>query len=266
MIQVQQIEEDQKEQEKEDQESKYVKGVVQISNISVRDLPQMDLVGKTDPYVLFKMGIQEKQTSVAKETLNYDYKDEQFDMLYDKTIMQGKKEVEVEVWDYDSVGKNDLIGIASFDILPSFNNPIQVELFLQQKKKEKEETIKSLKEEEIKKKEEEIRLKEERRKKKREENAKYVKGIIKFSKIAVYDLPKMDIKDQSDPYVLIRMGEESEQTTIARNSQSHEYLNEEFMIEYDPVKTQVQKEVDVEVWDYDKTGFDDLIGAVSVDV
>lgn len=30
--------------------------------------------------------------------------------------MQGKTEVDVEVWDYDTIGGNDLIGVASIDV------------------------------------------------------------------------------------------------------------------------------------------------------
>jgi Ca2+-dependent lipid-binding protein len=55
-----------------------VKGIVKVNNISVRNLPKMDIVGKTDPYVVMRLGDEEKQTSVAHETLNYDYKNEEY--------------------------------------------------------------------------------------------------------------------------------------------------------------------------------------------
>ncbi|KAA6364846.1 MAG: hypothetical protein EZS28_039626 [Streblomastix strix] len=97
-------------------EAKYVKGFVKFSDIAIHDLPQMDLVGKIDPYVVFKLGDLQKQTSVAKETLNYDYKNEEYEVVYDPAQMQGKRNVDVEVWDYDTVGNNDLIGTASVDV------------------------------------------------------------------------------------------------------------------------------------------------------
>ncbi|KAA6356066.1 MAG: hypothetical protein EZS28_048407 [Streblomastix strix] len=95
---------------------KYVNGVVKFSKISVRNLKAMDFGGKSDPFVIFKAGDEEKKTSTARNTLDYDYMNEEYELIYNPLKMQGKKEVDIEVWDYDTVGDNDLIGIANVDV------------------------------------------------------------------------------------------------------------------------------------------------------
>ncbi|KAA6372260.1 MAG: hypothetical protein EZS28_032213 [Streblomastix strix] len=113
------------------EEAKYVKGVVTLSKISVCKLPKMDVFNKTDPYGVFSLGDSTKQTTVAEETLDYDYLNETYEIIYDPLKMNGnremnvsvydydsfrKKEVDIEVWDYDTAGFDDQIGIASFDV------------------------------------------------------------------------------------------------------------------------------------------------------
>jgi flagellar basal body rod protein FlgC len=45
----------------DENDSKYIKGVVKIRNVKVRDLPEMDFMGKCDPYVVFKLGADESK-------------------------------------------------------------------------------------------------------------------------------------------------------------------------------------------------------------
>ncbi|KAA6361321.1 MAG: hypothetical protein EZS28_043152 [Streblomastix strix] len=299
------------------EESKYVKGVVKFSNISVRNLPKMDIGGKADPFVIFRMENEEKKTTIAKNTLNYDYTNESYELIYDPLIMKGNGKADIDVYDYDSITGNDLIGITNVDILPSLNKQIQVELFLQPQKgkkdqnstrsqsvdqglgkvifnmlytpeqewiqKNKDESARKLKEaEEMKKnlalenarKQEQERLKQESEKKKQELerkkkealDSKYIKGFVKFNNISVRNLPNTDVIGKPDPYVLIRMGMDEKQTSVAHNVNDYDYLNEKYEMEYDPVKMKGKKEVDIEVWDYDTAGFDDLVGSASVDV
>ncbi|KAA6353464.1 MAG: hypothetical protein EZS28_051009, partial [Streblomastix strix] len=81
---------------KEALDAQYIKGYVQLRNISVRNLKKMDLIGKNDPFVVFRAGEESKQTTVAKSTQNYDYLNEEYELLYDPSVMQGKHEIEVE--------------------------------------------------------------------------------------------------------------------------------------------------------------------------
>ncbi|KAA6382387.1 MAG: hypothetical protein EZS28_022085, partial [Streblomastix strix] len=57
----------------------------------------MDVTGKQDPYVLIRMGMDEKQTSVGHNVSNYDYQNEKYELIYDPIRMKGKKEVDIEV-------------------------------------------------------------------------------------------------------------------------------------------------------------------------
>ncbi|KAA6396311.1 MAG: hypothetical protein EZS28_008160, partial [Streblomastix strix] len=296
-------------------DNRYVKGVVFFSNIAVRNLPKMDVTGKQDPYVLIRMGLDEKQTSVAHNVSNYDYQNERYEMEYDPVKMKGKKEVDIEVWDYDTAGFDDLMGTAKVDILPAYRQWIPIDLYLkpkkvkvdptqsnlnQQKQSQKksrikfqmlyipenewlqlkeQERIKKRKEEEerkrreeeeiprydeqrkqkpimvqkqeqineqqqmnqqqqnqlrkdqeglkkrkenriavIKKQEEpEINKYEPERKKKESFNTKYIKGFVKINNISVRNLPNTDVIGKPDPYVLIRMGMDEKQTSVAHN-------------------------------------------------
>ncbi|KAA6363443.1 MAG: hypothetical protein EZS28_041030 [Streblomastix strix] len=97
-------------------DGKNINGVVILSKIGVRKLPKMDVIGKIDPYVVFALGDSTKQTTVAKETHDYDYLNETYEIIYDPLKMQGNREMNVSVYDYDSVGSNDLIGSVNVDV------------------------------------------------------------------------------------------------------------------------------------------------------
>ncbi|KAA6395284.1 MAG: hypothetical protein EZS28_009184, partial [Streblomastix strix] len=127
---------------KEAKSLKYVKGKVILSNISVEDLPKMDLIGKCDPYVLLRLGNDENQTSVTKNTLNHFYEGEEYEMIYDPSIMKGDGNVTLEVWDYDKVGFDDLIGSVNVEILPALQHDLDFELYLQPKPDKKKDKSK----------------------------------------------------------------------------------------------------------------------------
>ncbi|KAA6353667.1 MAG: hypothetical protein EZS28_050806 [Streblomastix strix] len=262
------------------------------------------------------MGPEQQQTSVAQETLNYDYLNEDFELIYHPLVMLAKREIEVEVWDYNNTGSNDLVGSVVVDVLPSFKTKIQVEKFLQPKQKslqsESEEDdendsplgpdnnlgrvifsviymseqdwVKKLHDDEINKvkEEEEMKLKielevkkrqeeenkqlEEQRKIKEKQAEMFSKGYLKFSNISVRDLKKMDTIGKTDPYVVFQLGELQKQTTVAKNTLSYDYKNEEIELEYNSYLNQWTGKADVQVWDYDTLGKNDLIGSVVVDV
>ncbi|KAA6388979.1 MAG: hypothetical protein EZS28_015494 [Streblomastix strix] len=127
---------------KEALDAQYIKGVVKFKNISVRNLKKMDLIGKSDPFVVFKAGESSKQTTTASNVTDYDYSNEEYEVVYDPAEMEGKHSIAVEVYDQDSITKNDLIGAVNIDILPSLNNETQIDLFLQPKKDDKEDETK----------------------------------------------------------------------------------------------------------------------------
>ncbi|KAA6377783.1 MAG: hypothetical protein EZS28_026692 [Streblomastix strix] len=291
------LEEEQQKQAAED--AKYVKGIVNISSIAVRDLIYSEPGYKADPFVVFKSADQKKQTTIAKETMNYEYKDEYIDLIYDPTKTKEKREVEIEVWDCDISGSNNLIGTASVDIITSFNKLKKFELFLQPKKSKKDQRkssktiltvnqdpqigkvtfkmiyqddatwVKQFKEAQQKKKDELINMKKQRIeffRKKSAEKRNYPKGVVKFSKIAIRNIKKFDITKRTDPYVVLKMGNLKKQTSIARNKTDYDYQKEEYDLVYDPNKMQGESEAEIQVWKYDRFGKNDMIGAARIDV
>ncbi|KAA6401907.1 MAG: hypothetical protein EZS28_002564 [Streblomastix strix] len=86
----------------------------------------MDSFGKSDPFVVFQDGNEEQKIITAKRTLDYDYVNEEYDLIYNPLKIQGNKEVEVEV-----------------EILPSKNKETQIELFIQPKNDKKDNQTKS---------------------------------------------------------------------------------------------------------------------------
>ncbi|KAA6396709.1 MAG: hypothetical protein EZS28_007762 [Streblomastix strix] len=103
----------------------------------------MDLLEKSDLCIVFKAGDEEKHTTTAKNTLDYDYTNEEYDLIYNPLMIQNKKDVEVEVYDYDVVTNIDTIGAVKK--LPSLNKGTEIDLFLQLKQDDKEEEMKPTK-------------------------------------------------------------------------------------------------------------------------
>ncbi|KAI4316348.1 hypothetical protein L6164_024336 [Bauhinia variegata] len=83
-----------------------VRGVLSVTVISAEDLPSMDLIGKSDPYVVLRLKKTGKKlkTRVVNESLNpvwnqtFDFVVE--DALHDMLVL--------EVWDHDIFGKNKI--------------------------------------------------------------------------------------------------------------------------------------------------------------
>ncbi|KAA6378690.1 MAG: hypothetical protein EZS28_025782, partial [Streblomastix strix] len=132
-----QQQEEEERKKKEEEISKQKKGIVKIRNISVHDLPKMDVLGKCDPFVVMKLGNDEKQTSVAKKSYNYDYVNEQFEFQFDPMSLKENRNIEIQVWDYDKIGFDEMIGSANIEILTSFVQEQQYEFFLIPKKGKK---------------------------------------------------------------------------------------------------------------------------------
>ncbi|KAA6390370.1 MAG: hypothetical protein EZS28_014106, partial [Streblomastix strix] len=260
-----------------DKKPSYVNGILKFSKISVHGLKKMDTFGKSDPYVVFVLGDEKKQTTTANKTYDYDYVNEEYELVYNPLKMQGKKEVEVEVYDYDKVGDNEIIGAISVDILPSYNNETQIELFLQPK-----ENSQSLIELTSQNKDQKLgkvifsmiyipeldilKQQEEERIRKEAIDAQYVKGYVTVSDIHVREIKKMDIMGKSDPFVKFIFKDQSQQTTVAKNVLDYDYVNEQFELLYDPAVMQGKHEIEVEVYDQDSLSNNDIIGAVSVDI
>ncbi|KAA6386787.1 MAG: hypothetical protein EZS28_017688 [Streblomastix strix] len=129
----------------------------------------MDITGSADPYVVLSIGQEKLHTNIAMNARNADFGGV-FYLKFDPYTTKDR-EIRVEVWDYDPMSNDDLIGTTSIPILPYLRNEMEI----------------------------------------------------------------------------------------------RENFNEEFIIPFDPSQTQ-DREIRVEVWDYDPMSNDNLIGTTSIPV
>jgi CRP-like cAMP-binding protein len=85
------------------------KYVLVANIIEALSVAASDKSGTSDPFVTVKLGMQEKSTSIKKETLN---------PIWDETLRISNVEpddetVEISVWDHDTWGDTDFLGIVT---------------------------------------------------------------------------------------------------------------------------------------------------------
>ncbi|KAA6383993.1 MAG: hypothetical protein EZS28_020481 [Streblomastix strix] len=98
------------------------------------------------------------------------------------------------------------------------------------------------------------------------DNSQFKRGIVRFSNISVEDLPKKDSQVSINPSVLIRIGDEEKSTSIANNSTSFDYQNENIDLLFDPSLMQKDEKAIIEVWDCGNDGKGEIIGMAYVDI
>jgi len=92
------------------------KGTLKVTVVEAKNLKDEDVIGKSDPYI--KLILDEKNaqsTSTKKGDLNPTY-NETFTFNID-----GQKEFKIEVWDKDTITKDDLIGVATVSLSHAFS-------------------------------------------------------------------------------------------------------------------------------------------------
>ncbi|RIA90260.1 C2 domain-containing protein [Glomus cerebriforme] len=81
------------------------KGNLKVIVVEAKKLTDVDLFGKSDPYVKLVLGPSKSQsTTIKKGDLNPKY-NEEFNF-----VTEDEKEVKVEVWDRNTIGSDELIG------------------------------------------------------------------------------------------------------------------------------------------------------------
>ncbi|KAM7490068.1 hypothetical protein LguiA_032989 [Lonicera macranthoides] len=83
-----------------------VRGVLSVTVISAEDLPAVDLMGKSDPYVIviMKKSEQKQKTRVVNKTLNPVW-----NQTFDFVVEDGLHDLlMLEVWDHDTFGKDKM--------------------------------------------------------------------------------------------------------------------------------------------------------------
>ncbi|KAA6374213.1 MAG: hypothetical protein EZS28_030259, partial [Streblomastix strix] len=124
-----QSEEDEIQEIKEQEpEYEYVKGKVLITLHRLSDLPANDINGKSDPYVIFKLGQEEYKSKTINNELNPEY-NESLQLSYDPNSTD-EKELKIEVWDYDRFSDNDILGSTSVKFGKYLDNQQDIELDL----------------------------------------------------------------------------------------------------------------------------------------
>merc|ERR1712106_403276 len=78
---------------------------LQLTLHKARNLKNLDIVGKSDPYVVIKSGKQELKSSTQKNTLNPEW-----NWTTDVLIDESDPEMAIYVYDSDKFGKDDLMG------------------------------------------------------------------------------------------------------------------------------------------------------------
>jgi hypothetical protein len=104
------------------------KGILQVTLVGADDLRKADLLGKSDPFVVFRVGLEEQKSTVIHNTLNPRWEDAQFNLLvYDKEVQT----LEMEVYDEDLGGAKEPLGdcelavsLLESGIVQSFNIPL----------------------------------------------------------------------------------------------------------------------------------------------
>lgn len=94
---------------------------VHVTLVKAVDLPSADFNGKSDPYVIFKLGTTTHKSSMIPANLNPEWDPEE---TYAFITEDPKSAVlDVEVFDHDRISKDDKIGACSVPLAPFLDKP-----------------------------------------------------------------------------------------------------------------------------------------------
>ena len=80
-------------------------GTIRVTVVEARNLPALDILGKSDPYVRLKLSTQEYKTPKKKKTLH-----PRFDNTYEFYLTDKRSVLEVSVWNSNRFLNDDFIG------------------------------------------------------------------------------------------------------------------------------------------------------------
>ncbi|KAA6343154.1 MAG: hypothetical protein EZS28_052331, partial [Streblomastix strix] len=113
-------------------QQQYVKGVVYIDKIQIREFPEVFGSSKLYPQLDFSLGLGGKVTPAAKQTCNYDYVNDRIELSYDPDCRDNKTQLRIKVYKNEKQEKDNYIGTETVDILPSLNKQIPVDITIRQ--------------------------------------------------------------------------------------------------------------------------------------
>ena len=99
--------------------------IIRVYILEIRDLPAKDLLSDSDPYIKIYFGGEKKYDEQDKH--HNDVKNVKWYKYYDiLSIFPGESTLKIEVWDYNPIFKDTLIGTTSLDLEDRyFNNDWQ---------------------------------------------------------------------------------------------------------------------------------------------
>ena len=200
-----------------------------------RKLKAMDMGflsgGTSDPYVVIRVGEETKTTRIITKNLNPVW-EETFQIPVWGDAEDG---MHVSVWDHDAMSADDTIGEVSIPIPNAVRKPIRRWFDVTADGKttgELEMSVHVM-----------------------DPLAHDVKFMALIKVVAARDLEAMDVGGSSDPYAIVKLGDQQKQTAIIQKNLNPVW-NEEFTLSVD----EIYQHIEVSVWDNDFVGSDDMIG------
>eukprot|EP00163_Fabomonas_tropica_P025582 TRINITY_DN4449_c0_g1_i9.p1 TRINITY_DN4449_c0_g1~~TRINITY_DN4449_c0_g1_i9.p1 ORF type:complete len:493 (-),score=124.32 TRINITY_DN4449_c0_g1_i9:264-1742(-) len=90
---------------------------LRIRVVEAKGLAAKGLTGSADPYCIVTLEKNQVKTSVAKKTLNPKWDEEfVFDIKQEKSSAMGMSQLEIIVWDHNSIFSNDFLGTISIPL------------------------------------------------------------------------------------------------------------------------------------------------------
>ncbi|KAA6394439.1 MAG: hypothetical protein EZS28_010036 [Streblomastix strix] len=245
-----------------DQTTDYKAGKVHITLVGVHDVVSLDAAEKSDPYFKVKFADSETQTKKLKNAMGGQY-NQDFTFDFDPNTTQDR-ELKLELWDYDTVGKDDLIGKADIPIkiFRSVKKQIAVNIngtgdnYGQRVGLLNAVVLYEVPYEKV-----DIQTKEQSFE---FTGVEYNAGKVTVKLINVSDVTAMDSNGKSDPYMKVRFDGNEYQTKKMKDVINGEF-NEEFQFDFDPEQS-AERQVLIELWDYDTVGDNDQIGNARIQI
>jgi len=103
-------------------------GLLELTVIGAKDLPAMDLNGKADPFFIVQFGTKQiLKSEIIKKTKTPIWNETAKVII---SLTEKNYSINLSVWDWDKLSKNEVIGDVNIDVAPYFNNSDATEKWL----------------------------------------------------------------------------------------------------------------------------------------
>jgi Ca2+-dependent lipid-binding protein len=236
-------------------DAKAPQGSIRLTIHQARDLEKTGFIGKADPYIVIKHGSKTYKSETVKNNHNPEWN---YHIVLD-TSEDSIDDVELEVFDED-FGKDDSMGTTTFELNEIVRGGNMKNQWIPLKNCKTGEILISA--EYIVRRQSQVNLplqpkltSEPMSPSFPEDSEEIKKGTLEFTVHLAKDLQKKGIFGKSDPYALIKLGEQTFKTNTIKNNQNPEWnYDARFIITKD-----CPKDISLEVFDEDK-GTDDTLG------